>query len=102
MAFVKRFTDGAAATGYSWCQDATTGTERGHSLMNAIATRTSTRCPTGIDVKRTASALVGTYGEDAALIAKKWAAVVQFCGDTARARDWSDIVNDIERRAGAA
>ena len=69
--------------------------------MNAIATRTSTRCPTGIDVERTASALVGTYGEDAALIAKKWAAVVQFCGDTARARDWRGIVDDIERRAGA-
>ncbi len=75
--------------------------------MNAIATRTSTCCPTGIDVERTASALVGTYGEDAAfgedaaLIARKWAAVVQFCGDTARARDWRDTVDDIERRAGA-
>lgn len=66
--------------------------------MNAIATRTETRCPTGIDVARTAGGLVGAYGADAALIARKWAAVALFCGDAARARDWRDIVADVERR----
>lgn len=68
--------------------------------MNAIATRTGTRCPTGIDVGRTAGGLVGTYGDDAALIARKWAAVALFCGDAARARDWRDIVADVERLIG--
>lgn len=68
--------------------------------MNAIATRASTRCPTGIDVARTAGGLVGTYGADAGLIARKWAAVALLCGDTARARDWRDIVDDVERRIG--
>ena len=53
--------------------------------MNAIATRTSTRCPTGIDVGRTAGALVATYGENAAMIARKWAEVAVRGGDAARA-----------------
>jgi hypothetical protein len=68
--------------------------------MNAIAMRTGTRCPTGIDVARTAGGLVGTYGDDAALIARKWVAVALLCGDAARARDWRDIVTDVERRIG--
>ena len=68
--------------------------------MNAIAMRTGTRCPTGIDVARTAGGLVGTYGDDAAVIARKWAAVALLCGDAARARDWRDIVTDVERRIG--
>ena len=66
--------------------------------MNAIAMRTSTRCPTGIDVARTAGALAATYGENAAMIARKWAEVALLCGDAARARDWRDIVADVERR----
>jgi hypothetical protein len=66
--------------------------------MNAIATRTSTRCPTGIDVARTAGALVATYGENAAMIARKWAEVAVRGGDAARARDWRDIVDEVERR----
>ena len=66
--------------------------------MNAIATRTGTRCPTGIDVGRTAGALVATYGENAAMIAKKWAEVAVRGGDAARARDWRDIVDEVERR----
>ena len=69
--------------------------------MNAIATRTSTRCPTGIHVARTAGGLVGTYGADAPLIARKWAAVALLGADAARARDWRDIVADAERRTGA-
>ncbi len=66
--------------------------------MNAIVTRTSTRCATGIDVGRTAGALVGTYGENAAMIARKWAEVAVLGGDAARARDWRAIVEEVERR----
>lgn len=68
--------------------------------MKAIATRISTRCPTGIDVGRTAAVLVGTYGEDAALVAKKWATVAVLGGDAARAHNWQEIVSDVERRIG--
>ena len=66
--------------------------------MNAIVTRRCTRCATGIDVGRTAGALVGTYGENAAMIARKWAEVAMRGGDAARAQDWRDIVEDVERR----
>ena len=68
--------------------------------MNAIATRTSTRCPTGIDVARTAGGFVGAHGADAALIAGKWAAVALPRAGAARARHRRDIVADVERRIG--
>ncbi len=66
--------------------------------MNAIAKRRGTRCAVGIDVGRTAGALIGTYGENAAMIARKWAEIATRGGDAARARDWRDIIDDVERR----
>ncbi len=86
--------------GISTHELATSEIDRKHTLMNAIATRISTRCPTGIDVGRTASVLVDTYGEDAVLVAKKWATMADLGGDAARAHHWQEIVSDVERRIG--
>lgn len=66
--------------------------------MNANATRTRNVSPPAIDVPRTVAVLICTYGDDAALVARKWATMAVQAGDVARANDWEEIVNDVERR----
>ena len=66
--------------------------------MKANAKRNSEPCPPAIDVARTAAVLICTYGPDAAIVARKWATMAVQAGDVARAHDWEEIVNDVERR----
>ena len=66
--------------------------------MNANATRTRNVSPPSIDVPRTAAVLICTYGDDAAIVARQWATMAVQAGDVARAHDWEEIVNDVERR----
>ena len=66
--------------------------------MKANAKRNPETCPPAIDVPRTAAVLICTYGDDAAIVARKWATMAVQAGDVARAHDWEEIVNDVERR----
>ncbi|MEE8507345.1 MAG: hypothetical protein V3S40_14135, partial [Kiloniellales bacterium] len=66
--------------------------------MNSIGKRTPKTCPPAIDVAGTAAVLICTYGDDAAIVARKWATMAVQAGDVVRAHDWEEIVNDVERR----
>ena len=66
--------------------------------MKANAKRNPDTCPPAIDVARTAAVLICNYGDDAAIIARKWATMAVQASDFARAQDWEEIVNDVERR----
>lgn len=77
---------------------ATSETDKRQPLMKANATRTRNVSPPAIDVPRTVAVLICTYGDDAAIVARKWATMAVQAGDVARANDWEEIVNDVERR----
>ena len=66
--------------------------------MKANAKRNPKTCPPAIDVPRTAAVLICAYGDDAAIVARQWATMAVQDGDVARAHDWEEIVNDVERR----
>ena len=77
---------------------ATSETDKRQPLMKANAKRNPKISPPAIDVAGTAAVLICTYGDDAALVARKWATMAVQAGDVARAHDWEEIVNDVERR----
>ena len=66
--------------------------------MKTNAKRNPETRPPAIDVARTAAVLICTYGNDAAIVARKWATMAVQAGDVDRAHDWEEIVSDVERR----
>ncbi len=98
MAFVKLFTDAGGTVWYSLQELATSETDKRQPLMKANATRTRNVSPPSTDVPRTAAVLICNYGDDAAIVARQWATMAVQAGDVARAHDWEEIVNDVERR----
>jgi hypothetical protein len=98
MAFVKLFTDAGGNGWYSLQEPATSETDTRQPLMKTNAKRNPETRPPAIDVTRTAAVLICTYGDDAAIVARKWARMAVQAGDVAREQDWEKIVNDVERR----
>ncbi len=52
----------------------------------------------GIDISRTANALIERHGRDAALVAARWADCATRAGNHERAGAWRQIVDTVTRR----